>query len=83
MMSAPGTTGLELMIAGLIQKGIDEGDYKCISFILDRLGFAITNPIEVSGSPEAPMQIQFTEEQKVKIARAYLDDYKDTASVKD
>ena len=83
VMSSPGTTGLELMIGVLIRKGIDEGDHKCISFILDRLGFTVRNQIAVSGPTGTPVQFQFTDEQRDKIVRAYLDEYADMATVKD
>jgi hypothetical protein len=45
----PKTTGLELMIASLVSKATNEGDYKRISFILDRLGFIVAQKMEHSG----------------------------------
>ena len=67
------TPALELMIASLISKGTNEGDYKRISFLLDRLGFVVTQKVEVGGTDGAPIKVQFTDDQKKKIAKAYLD----------
>lgn len=45
----PETTGLELMMASLVSKATLEGDYKRMAFILDRLGFVVTQNVNVQG----------------------------------
>ena len=68
------TPVLELMIAQIIAKGVNDGDFKRISFILDRLGFVVTQKVEVAGSGGGPLSVLYTEEQKRKIAKAFLDE---------
>ena len=51
----PNTPALELMIASLISKGTNEGDYRRISFLLDRLGFVVTQKVEVMGEGGGPI----------------------------
>lgn len=70
----PNTPALELMIASLISKGTNEGDYRRISFLLDRLGFVVTQKVEVGGPDGGAIKVQYTEEQKRKIAKAFLDE---------
>ena len=70
----PETPALELMIASLISKGTNEGDYKRVSFLLDRLGFIVAQKIEHTGGDGGAIKIEYTEAQKKKIAQAYLDD---------
>ena len=70
----PSTTALELMIASLISKGTNEGDYKRISFLLDRLGFVVTQKIEHMGKDGGDITVAFSTDQKRKAAKAYLED---------
>jgi len=69
----PMTPALELMIASLISKGTNEGDYRRISFLLDRLGFVVTQDVRVSGGEGGPIKL-FSEDQIKRMAKAVLDD---------
>lgn len=69
----PLTPALELMIASLISKGTNEGDYRRISFLLDRLGFVVTQDVRVSGGEGGPIKL-FSEDQIKRMAKAVLDD---------
>ena len=69
-----GTTALELMVASLVKNSIVFGDYKRVSFLLDRLGFIVAQKIEHTGGDGGAIKIEYTEAQKKKIAQAYLDD---------
>lgn len=67
---APNTTALELMIASLISRATNEGDYKRIAFLLDRLGFVVTQKFEHGGVDGKPISITLTtEEKRAKLKR--------------
>ena len=68
------TPAMELMIASLISKGTNEGDPKRLGFIFEYLGFVVTKKIDMNANHNSTFKIEFTEEQRRKIARAYLDD---------
>ena len=74
VVSDPGVTALELMVASLVVKSVELADTNRISFLLDRLGFVVTHKVDMKTDINSTFKIEFTEEQRRKIARAYLDD---------
>lgn len=50
IMSDNETQGLDALIASIIIKGIEFGDYSRLNFLFDRLIGKVKEPVEVSGS---------------------------------
>lgn len=71
---SPDTPAMELMIASLISKGTNEGDPRRLGFLFEYLGFIVTKKVDMSANHNTTFKIEFTDEQKRKIAKAYLDD---------
>lgn len=67
-------SAFELMVASIVVKGVELADTNRVSFLLDRLGFVVTKKVDMSANHNTTFKIEFTDEQKRKIAKAYLDD---------
>lgn len=62
----PNTTALELMVSSLISKGVNFGDYKRISFLLDRLGFVVPKEVNISGADGGPIKTETVPSEQLK-----------------